>query len=96
MSKFLRFVRTGSLAAFALALSTVAVAQQEQNLPDTYQGQERQFREMDNNTDGVLTPDEIDPDLTLVKEFDRFDADGNGTIELDEFYDYLKSQGAKQ
>ncbi|MBX3724838.1 MAG: EF-hand domain-containing protein [Xanthomonadales bacterium] len=58
--------------------------------PSTAQGVERHFNAMDRNNDGVLTREEINPELRLYQEFDRWDVDGTGAIELDEFHEYLR------
>lgn len=77
-------------ALAALALSGLLAACAAPGTPSTSQGAERHFREMDRNNDGVLTRDELNPELALFQDFPRWDVDGTGAIELDEFFEYLR------
>ena len=48
------------------------------------------FSELDGDDNRMITRDELDSNLTLARDFDRYDVDGNGSIELDEFHAYIK------
>lgn len=61
-------------------------------MPDTYRGKHTQFEEMDKTGDGKLNLDEINPDLKLHAEFERWDTNTNGVIEENEFFDYVEAQ----
>lgn len=86
-------MRSAAAMAATVLLGTTACTAtfaQDQQLPTTHRAEERQYRDMDKNADNRLTRDEINPDLFLYKDFDRYDTDGNQSIELDEFRDYLE------
>lgn len=92
-----RLVALLSALALMLVLSTSAHGQQrtapappDEPLPTTAQAVEAQFDQMDRNRDGVLTRDEINPELRLYREFDRFDTNNTGTISLQEFREYVR------
>lgn len=88
-----RLIAVTALAAASLTL-LAACAGGPRN-PSTWQGARTHFSEMDSNGDGVLTRDEINPELALYQEFDRYDLDGNGEIELDEFYKYVNDRSGR-
>lgn len=88
-----RFIAVIALAAASLSL-LAACAGGPRN-PSTWHGARVHFNEMDRNGDKVLTRDEINPELALYQEFNRYDADGNGKIELDEFYEYVNARSGQ-
>ncbi len=73
----------------ALALGACA---SNPDMPNTYRGKSLHFDEMDKTGDNRLTLDEINPDLKLYAEFERWDQNGNGLIEENEFFDYVEAQ----
>lgn len=77
-------------ALAVLVLSGLIAACAAPRTPSTAQGVQRHFNAMDRNGDGVLTREEINPELRLYQEFDRWDVDRTGAIELDEFNQYLR------
>jgi hypothetical protein len=84
-----------ALAALALIATTLllgACHSNRDNSPGSWRGAEIHFRELDRNDDGVVRMDELDSELALYQEFTRYDTDGTGAIELDEFYDYVKDR----
>lgn len=90
-----RSTRTVAMLTLAFAFSTSALAQRtspappSEPMPSTARAVDTQFDVMDRNKDGVLTRDEIDPELRLYREFDRFDTNNTGTISLQEFREYV-------
>jgi Ca2+-binding EF-hand superfamily protein len=50
------------------------------------------FRRMDTKNVGKLTPDDIPSYSALKNEFERWDLNKNGTIELDEYIAYFKAR----
>ena len=62
------------------------------DMPNTYRGKSAHFDEMDKTGDDKLTLDEIDPEIKLYSEFERWDTNTNGVIEENEFFDYVEAQ----
>lgn len=96
MNLFVRSTQTVAMLTLAFAFSTSAFGQRTspapptEPMPSTSRAVDTQFDVMDRNKDGVLTRDEIDPDLRLHREFDLFDANDTGTISLQEFREYVR------
>ena len=61
----------------------------EQDVPRTVQGENMHFQNLDKSKDGVLTLDELPPNLELSLDYARFDLDGDGVISEYEFGEYL-------
>lgn len=80
-----------TLIAAAIACSLIGCASGPRT-PSTWQGARLHFETMDTNDDGVLMMDEINPELALYQSFSRYDVDGTGAIELDEFYEYIEDR----
>jgi Ca2+-binding EF-hand superfamily protein len=88
-----RSIRTIALPALALASATLlAACASGPRTPSTWQGARTHMTAMDKNDDGVLAREEINPELALYQEFDRYDVDGSGVIEQDEFYQYINDR----
>lgn len=77
--------------AIAAALSLGACAMGGADMPDSIQGKELHFTEMDKNLDNRLDPGEIDDHLVLYRDFPRWDYDNNGVITRNEFSNYLEA-----
>ncbi len=80
------------LTLAALAVASIVGCASNPDMPNTYRGKTAQFEEMDKTGDNRLTLDEINPDLVLHREFERWDVNGNGLIEENEFFDYVEAQ----
>ena len=80
--------RTALLALGAAAL-LAGCATTEQDVPRTVQGENMHFQNLDKSKDGVLTLDELPPNLELSLDFARYDLDGDGVISEYEFGEYL-------
>jgi len=78
------------IASTSLCLAALAACSSGPQSTNTGRGAEVHFSELDGDDNRMLTRDELDPNLTLAIDFDRYDSDGNGSIELDEFYEYVK------
>lgn len=76
-------------AAIAFTLGACA---SNPDMPNTYRAKSAQFDEMDKTGDHRLTLDEINPDLKLYAEFEQWDANSNGWIEENEFFNYVEAQ----
>jgi hypothetical protein len=88
-----RSIRTIALPALALASAALlAACASGPRSPSTWSGARTHMNAMDKNDDGVLAIDEINPELALYQEFDRYDVDNSGFIEQDEFYEYVKDR----
>lgn len=75
--------------AAALALGACA---SNPDMPNTYRGKSAQFDEMDKTGDHRLARDEINPELKLYAEFERWDQNTTGLIEENEFFEYVEAQ----
>ena len=78
------------LAIAFVGLAAIAACSTGPETTSSWRGAQLHFNTMDTNDDERLERDEINPDLRLHREFDRYDADATGLIELDEFYDYIQ------
>ena len=74
------------------AIFAIGACASNTDMPNTYRGKSVQFDEMDKTGDGTLTLDEINPDLKLHAEFERWDSNTNGVIEENEFFNYVEAQ----
>lgn len=78
-------------ASTLMTLAALAACSTGPETTSTGRGAEVHFSELDGDDNRVITRDELaNSDVTLARDFDRYDTDGNGGIELDEFYDYVK------
>jgi len=77
--------------AVAASLSLAACAMGGADMPDSIQGKELHFTEMDKNLDNRLEPNEIDKHLILYRDFAQWDYDDNGVITRNEFDNYLEA-----
>ena len=73
-----------------LGLAALAGCAAGPDTTNTGRGAEVHFSELDGDDNRMITRDELDSNLTLARDFDRYDVDGNGSIELDEFHAYIK------
>jgi len=80
---------TSRIAIATLALAALGACATGPATPSSARATEIQFSSMDADDDGALQLDEIGNDLRLYREFGRYDVDGTGGIELDEFYEYI-------
>ena len=83
----------GPIKSTLLALGALALlggcATTDQDVPRTVQGENMHFQNLDKSKDGVLTLDELPPNLELSIEYARYDLDGDGVISEYEFGEYL-------
>jgi len=83
----------GPIKCTLLALGAAAFlggcATTDQDVPRTVQGENMHFQNLDKSKDGVLTMDELPPNLELSLDFARYDLDGDGVISEYEFGEYL-------
>lgn len=77
--------------ALVASLSLAACAMGGADMPDSIQGKELHFTEMDQNLDNRLDPNEIDEHLVLYRDFAQWDYDDNGVITRNEFDNYLEA-----
>ncbi len=88
-----RSIRPLALSALALATAALlAACASGPRTPSTWQGARTHMTAMDKNSDGKLAREEINPELALYQEFDRYDVDDSGFIEQDEFYKYINDR----
>jgi Ca2+-binding EF-hand superfamily protein len=83
----------GPIKSTMLALGAAALlggcATTDQDMPRTVQGENMHFQNLDKSKDGVLTLDELPPNLELSLDFARYDLDGDGVISEYEFGEYI-------
>ena len=80
-----------ALLALGAAVLLGGCATTEQDVPRTVQGENMHFNTLDKSKDGVLTVDEVPPNLILSIDFVVFDLDKDGVISEYEFGEYLAS-----
>ena len=85
----MNFARNALVALGALALASCATSDIEK--PNTNAGETMHFKNLDKSGDGVLTPDELNPNLVLNFEFPRWDDNNDGVINEREFRNYVES-----
>ena len=78
-----------ALLGVAAATLLGACATGDQAVPRTVQGENMHFQNLDKSKDGVLTLDELPPNLELSLDYPRYDLDGDGMISEYEFGEYL-------
>ena len=78
-----------TLLALGAAALLAGCATTEQDVPRTVQGENMHFQTLDKSKDGVLTLDELPPNLELSLDYARYDLDGDGVISEYEFGEYL-------
>ena len=81
-------IRT-ALLGLAAATLMGGCATTDQDVPRTVQGENMHFQNLDKSKDGVLTLDELPPNLELSLDYPRYDLDGDGMISEYEFGEYL-------
>lgn len=77
--------------ALAASLSLAACAMGGADMPDSIQGKELHFTQMDQNLDNRLDPGEVPDHLILYRDFAQWDYDDNGVITRNEFDNYLEA-----